>query len=553
MRLGAVASSLESCLQAVWASGRLKAGLQTRILRQALRPAAASLPLACLVVLGAEAAGSNQGSDSGLTKPRVETRAELGKKLAELHCAACHLFPAPELLDMKTWKEQTLPRMAFRMGLAPAMFEKYPDAEYIRASGVIPGAPMVSPDEFKQMAAYYLETAPEKARPQDRRNRIVVGLDNFAFDPVRFRHAPPSTTLVHISQPTRRIYFGDDASKSLNVLDSSGGFIDSVKVQNVPVSLTETARGIYLTMIGRFIPSEEPLGGLVFLRRTEQSFEPAKTFFKNMPRMTDAVFADVNHDGKPDIVTCYFGYFSGRFGWYENLGKDEFREHVLLPKPGAVRSVVQDLNGDGFRDIAVLVAQETESLFIFINDGKGNFASQTVFQQPPIYGHTHFEVVDFDRDGRPDFLVSNGDNGEYPSPIKKYHGVRLYLNKSEHRFEQSFFYPLNGAFKATAHDFDGDDDLDIAAISYFPDYENSPEEGFVYLENLGNRRFAASTFRQCLAGRWLTMDVGDLDSDGDLDIVLGSYIRGPSDVPQKLAEDWERAGPSVAILRNRLK
>lgn len=483
----------------------------------------------------------------------TESKFETGRKLSELYCAACHLFPEPDLLDRKTWKEHTLPRMAFRMGLSPATLEKYTDAKFIIGAGVIPTGPMVSWDDFKLMASYYLEAAPANPLPQDPRKEIAVGHKQFAFEAVRFRHEPPSTTLVHISQPTRQIYFGDDASKTLNVLDATGKFVDSVKVDNVPVALTETARGAYVTMIGHFMASEEPLGGLVFLRRTKKSFALAKTFFKSTPRMTDTVFADVNHDGKADMVTCFFGNFAGRFSWHENLGQDEFKEHVLIPKAGAIRSVVQDFNGDGFPDIAVLVSQETESLFILLNDGKGNFTTQTVFQKPPIYGHTYFEVADFNNDGKLDFLVTNGDNGEHASPTKKYHGIRLYLNRGENRFEEAFFYPLNGAFKAVARDFDGDGDLDIAAISFFPDYEKSPEEGFVYLENRGQMQFAASTFRECMAGRWLTMDVGDLDGDGDMDIVLGSYIRGPSDVPAKLAEDWERAGPSVVIFRNTLR
>jgi hypothetical protein len=149
--------------------------------------------------------------------------------------------------------------------------------------------------------------------------------------------------------------------------------------------------------------------------------------------------------------------------------------------------------------------------------------------------------------------VTNGDNGEYPSPTKRYHGIRLYLNRRNLRFEEAFFFPLNGAFAAKARDFDGDGDLDIAAISFFPDYQQSPRESFVYLENKGKMQFVPMTFPQCTMGRWLVMDADDLDGDGDIDLALGSYINGPSAVPAALKREWDRFSPSVLILRNKLR
>jgi hypothetical protein len=111
---------------------------------------------------------------------------------------------------------------------------------------------------------------------------------------------------------------------------------------------------------------------------------------------------------------------------------------------------------------------------------------------------------------------------------------------------------MHGAFKAVARDFDKDGDLDIAAISFFPDYEKAPQESFVYLENLGGLRFSASTFPEAISGRWLALDAADLDGDGDIDIVLGSLIEMNSDVPPALKKNWEQTGPSVLILRNTL-
>lgn len=67
-----------------------------------------------------------------------------------------------------------------------------------------------------------------------------------------------------------------------------------------------------------------------------------------------------------------------------------------------------------------------------------------------------------------------------------------------------------------------DGDIDVAAISYFPDAKNQPEESFVYLENKGTFNFFPYTIKESNGGNWLTMDVADLDGDGDDDIVIGS-------------------------------
>ena len=473
-----------------------------------------------------------------------------GRKAAHIYCQSCHLFPEPDLLDKKTWIEQTLPRMKIRVGLSPAELERQSEAALIKATGIIPEKPLLSLDEWNAIVVYYAASAPAQSLPQDPRKPIGVGLRFFKVEMPKFRHAASSTTMVRFNSKDRRIYAADAEHGALDIATPDGNYVHSIKLENVPVAMTDNGAGIFVTLIGSFLPSERRLGGLSFLERTTNGFKPPKVILKDLPRTSDTQFADLNGDGKTDFVICMFGNMSGRFSWFENLGNGEYKEHVLIDKAGAVRAVIQDFNNDGIPDIAVLMAQEIESLLIFTNDGKGKFTPQVVFQKHPLYGHTYFEPVDFNRDGRIDFLVTNGDNGEYPSPTKKYHGVRVYLNKGENQFEEAFFYPLNGAFKAVARDFDGDGDLDIAAISFFPDYEKAPEESFVFLENNGKNEFTASTFRECISGRWLTMDVDDIDGDGDLDIILGSYIHGPTEVPDFLMRDWEKGGPPFVVLRN---
>jgi hypothetical protein len=121
---------------------------------------------------------------------------------------------------------------------------------------------------------------------------------------------------------------------------------------------------------------------------------------------------------------------------------------------------------------------------------------------------------------------------------------------------------LAGAYKAIPADFDGDGDLDIAAIAFYPDYESGSPVSFVYLKNISGAEaakkskfeFEAYTFPESNAGRWMVMDVNDIDGDGDMDIALGSFVMGPTTIPVPTAvrERWRTDGAGVLILENKL-
>lgn len=476
-----------------------------------------------------------------------------GEKLARQICAGCHLFPEPDILDKKTWEEQILPRMETLLGVSPPDYSKSPEGDLLKRLKIYPDEPLISKADWNAIVAFYLRAAPSAALPQDPRPEIQVGLKQFDVAPANFRRSPPLTTLASISPSTHRILAGDDGARALAILNPNGQLLESVAIDNVPISVVEKDQGLYLTGLGSFQPSELQKGALYFLEKQGSRFASPKIILEDLPRAAQAEFADFNRDGKIDFAMCLFGNHRGRFSWFENLGHDQYEEHVLIDKSGAIHCVAYDFNQDGITDLGVLVAQESEAFYIFTNDGKGRFNGQLVFQKQPAFGHNYFELADFNGDGRMDLLVVNGDNGEYASPMKKYHGVRIYLNRGANRFEEAYFFPLNGAIKAVARDFDGDGDLDIAVISFFPDYLRSPRESFVYLENRGGLVFAPFTFPQCISGRWLVMDAGDVDGDGDIDIVLGSYIRGPTPVPDFLSANWEKQGPSLMILKNRLR
>jgi len=275
--------------------------------------------------------------------------------------------------------------------------------------------------------------------------------------------------------------------------------------------------------------------------------EDEHALFDSLQRPVQITASDFNGDGKTDYLICEFGLLTGALSWMENLGNDRYTRHVLRPLPGAVKAYISDYNHNGLPDIWALFAQGDESVILFTNKGHGRFSQEQVLRFPPSYGSSYFELADFNKDGYPDIIYTCGDNADYSPILKPYHGVYIFINDKTNHFIQKFFYPVNGCYKAVARDFDGDGDLDIALISFFADYTHQPEEGFVYLKNTGELNFLPSTLPGAEMGRWLTMDAGDIDGDGRIDIILGNFsIR---DAINKPANDWKK-GPPFIVLKN---
>jgi hypothetical protein len=471
--------------------------------------------------------------------------------LARTACSACHYFPDPRLLDKTIWPQHIFPKMRLYMGLDKVDAAVSKDAELLSKAGYFPIVPMIPEDSWQRITNWYQTKAPPPTDTPSRNEQISLGLKNFKVLAAKARRDPPLTTFVQIDPKDHVVYTSDANAQTLDVLSPTGDLITSTPVGNIVTSVARSGNEFYLGAIGHFFPREEHRGQVIVLNRTETGVD-RRVLLSDLPRVAHLEMADFNEDGKMDFALSMFGFLTGRFSWFEKLGNEKYAEHILYNKPGAVKSVAYDFNKDGHIDIATLFGQETDGMLLFTNDGKGNFKQSEIFRRAPTYGHAYFELADFNSDGDMDILVVNGDNGDYESPPKPYHGVRIFLNKKE-SFEEAFFYPQHGAFKAVARDFDGDGDLDIASVSFFPDYESSPRESFVFLENKGGLKFEASTFPQCIVGRWLTMDANDLDGDGDIDIALASMIEMPTAVPPQLKTLWQKNSPSVLYLINQHK
>jgi hypothetical protein len=490
---------------------------------------------------------------AGLLGLSCRPRQARGEQLARTYCQSCHLFPEPALLDKASWTNGALPDMAHWLGLVPPQLEQLPTGEILPDSNVFPPSPLISREDWNAIIRYYAAAAPERL-PSAVRGKIESATKQFRVKELPYRRQTPMTLLTHIDARAHRLYVGDALTHTLEALDKNGDRIFAVEFDSGPVSIVPRPDWIDLTLVGRAFPSDLLKGKLLRLRPSGENMNIGK-LLGSLRRPVHSVPADLNGDGREDFVICQFGSRKGELSWFEGRADGTFEEHILLERPGAIRTEVRDMNHDGRPDIVALMGQAWEGLYLFLNEGGGHFKATTLLQQHPAFGYSHFELVDFDNDGDLDLLTTNGDNGETAAPPKPYHGVRIYLNDGVNHFTERWFFPLHGAYGARAMDFDLDGDVDIAAISYFPDYPNTPEESFVYLENRGNFQFSASSIPQHADGRWITIDAGDLDGDGDPDIVLGSLVLGPASIPipATILDRWKSNAPAILLLENTAK
>jgi hypothetical protein len=480
-----------------------------------------------------------------------------GKVLAAKYCQSCHMLPDPSLLDSKHWEIGVLPAMGPRFGIFNYGFNHYPSSrnDINLDRNFYPSQPALSAQEWQYIIDYYTSVSPDSLPGQQRKYPVKDGSSLFELGIPSFKKPLlPTTCFVHIDTlvAPRQVIISDVATKNIFRFNNQLQLLDSFQNISPVVDMEVHEHDITTCNIGVMNPNNGKSGSAIRIivdEKGEMKVDSSMKF-NNLARPVQVTSADFNADGKMDYLVCEFGNLIGALSWMENLGNNKFERHVLRGQPGAIKAYIRDVNHDGLPDIWVLFAQGEEGVFLFTNKGHGKFEQEQVLRFPPIYGSSYFELADFNKDGFPDIVYTCGDNEDFSIVLKPYHGIYIFLNDGSNHFKQQYFFPMHGCFKALARDFDGDGDLDIAAISFFADYAKHPEESFIYLENKGNFDFQPYSLAGATSGRWLAMDAADLDGDGKTDLVLGNFSIAPVFV--KGVANWKQ-GPPFIVLKNIMK
>jgi hypothetical protein len=470
-----------------------------------------------------------------------------GKQLAEQHCGNCHLVPAPELLDKETWVKHVLPAMAPNLGL-----EVYPGELYYASQKAA-----ISFEKWQKLIAYYQTLAPQTLKPADKPEPVVDDWAMFSLEKPQVDTTQTAmTTMVAVDTIGHQLYTSDAFRSDVTRWDQHLKPILFRQFNSAAVDAQffrddKGNEGSLFTTLGTMQAADIAKGELVSLAMNGLYGTDSAAIATQLPRPLKSLPVDVDKDGLTDWVVCGFGHNTGGLYWMKQQPNHRFTKRPIKEVPGASQATVGDVNGDGWPDLMVLFAHADEGIWLFLNDKKGGFSEKNLLRFPSVYGSTSFQLVDFNKDGRLDILYTCGDNSDYSKVMKPYHGVYIYLNEGNFAYKQAYFYPINGCTKAVARDFDQDGDLDIATIAFFADFKNSPTEEFLLFEQQKPLQFRPHAPPISTFGRWICMDVNDMDRDGDVDIVLGNFSK-TFVIQEGLKPTWDTHLPFI-VLKNKTR
>ncbi|MGW4056129.1 FG-GAP repeat domain-containing protein [Streptomyces sp. NPDC004779] len=273
---------------------------------------------------------------------------------------------------------------------------------------------------------------------------------------------------------------------------------------------------------------EESMGSVVeLLGDGKGGFAPATSYFAPTPvnPSTDALFpvdvtvADMNGDGKPDVLTSntngdnvsvWTNDGTGALGtasnYYVGGGRPTSYSARQLRPSGLEAG---DVDGDGRLDV-VTVNAGTSDISVLLGDGKGRLGPATRFADAVSLGGA-LALGDVNGDGKPDAAVAHSDRA-----------ITVFPGDGAGAFGAPVTHPVGGraltGVAITDVDTDGKPDLVTG---------NGPDDQPTVLLGDGKGSFRnASPVYVTASGVSGAYAVGDLNADGRPDLAAGSTAAG---------------------------
>ena len=251
------------------------------------------------------------------------------------------------------------------------------------------------------------------------------------------------------------------------------------------------------------------------------------------PHGAGVLLADIDHDGDQDVV------IGGR--WYENPGRivgAEWKERFISPKwdYGDTKIVAADFNGDGRLDVAICPSElQGGSYKIAWYEAPANPRSSGDWTEhlveSPVETVVHaFNASDIDGDGLPDLVAASMHQGADPRE------VRIYFNQQSGRNWHKQVISTRGSHETWTVDLDGDGATDIIGANWSGPYQ--PVEWWKNTKKIPLDKWTYIQVDSTRNNRYFGLSAFDVNKDGFPDIISGRYFyRNPGG---DMTGNWER-------------
>jgi FG-GAP-like repeat len=298
--------------------------------------------------------------------------------------------------------------------------------------------------------------------------------------------------------------------------------------------------------LGVLLPNNQRIGSVVVLENDGRQRFTNRAIIGQIARVAYVGVGDLDGDRDLDLAVAGFGYDRGETLWLERTGTWQFVPHVLQRLSGPINAIVADVDRDEDLDIVTLVSQEWEDIWLFENNGRGEFDPRILWGSSNAdFGSSWITLADLDRDEDLDIVYSNGDALDYaPTDSRPWHGVQWLENTGAARFEMHRLADLSGASSPQPADVDGDGDLDVVVVSAYNKWDDPAALSLVVLENDGKMQFRLRPVASSPT-HLVTVAVGDLNGDARPDLVTGGlHLTRPFDRMSRVTL-WSNGGSTA--------